>query len=396
MRVLYFSGVTPVQLNAGFTLMFRHLTRMRDHEVLILTRDFVLARGAELPHRAVRFSERSKNYSRIANRVGSPFFWLEREAARIRRLALPHAKEFRPEVVLTVWGTPYLLAAADLAQEIGAPLALVCHDDFEHMLPPHPKKRYWALKRLAPIYQSAKARICVGPGMVEQLERLYGVARTEIVYPIPEEAPPFDASSRRRSPGEPLRIGFFGEMGGNYRVLQAVAEALEPANAELHVFSHATGTERERIAARPRVYDQGSTDPRGLRDFFRARMDVTLIPQGFESDIFELMRSCFPSKLPEACQIGLPLLVVGPREGSSFRWAAENLHEPAFLDSVGSERLADAIRRLADPVIWESQRQRVAQLAASMFSPQVLHERYERALLVAAHAEMETRMAGSC
>jgi len=201
-----------------------------------------------------------------------------------------------------------------------------------------------------------------------------------VVYPIPNEAPPCDASLRRRSPGEPVRIGFFGEMGGNYRVLQAVAEVLGVASAELHLFSHSTGIERERIASHPGVYDQGSTNPRGLRDYFRTRIDLTLIPQDFESETFELRRSCFPSKLPEACQIGLPLLVVGPRGGSSIRWAAENLDEPAFLDSMDPGRLAASIRSLADPVTWESHRQRVAVLAATMFSPRDLHEKFDEVL----------------
>ena len=97
MRLLYFSGVVPFEFNAGFTLMYRHLTRMRDQDVLIVTRDFIAARGIDLPHRAIRFSERSRTYSRIVNRLGKPFFWLEREASRIRRLAVLPAREFRPD-----------------------------------------------------------------------------------------------------------------------------------------------------------------------------------------------------------------------------------------------------------------------------------------------------------
>src|SRR5437773_330380 len=174
MRMLYFSGVVPVQLNAGYTLMFRHLSRIRDHEVFIITRDFEKARNMEMPHPSIRLPERSRNYARITQRVGSPLFWLEREAVRLRRLALPHALAFRPDLVLTVWGTPYLLAAADLAEELSLPVALVCHDDFEHMLPPHPRRRKWAASRLGQILHRARSRICVGPGMLRSEERRVG------------------------------------------------------------------------------------------------------------------------------------------------------------------------------------------------------------------------------
>lgn len=384
MRVLYFSGVTPVHLSAGYSLMFRHLARMKEHEVLILTRDYARGRGMPLPHRAVMFPERSRTYSRIAARVGSPFFWIEREAARLRRLAAKYAREFLPDVVLTVWESPYLLAAAELARSMSTPLVVVFHDDYEQMLPLHSKRRSWALSRLAPIYRGASARICAGPGMVERLELLYGAAATEIVYPIPDEAPPFEPPARRRSPAAPVRVGFFGEMGGNHQVLLAVANVLAAANAELHVFSHSTGAERESLAARPGVYDHGSTDPQSLREFFRSEIDLTLVPQGFEPEHLDLRRSCFPSKLPEACQIGLPLLVVGPSEGSSFRWAAENLDEPAFLDSMESVRLGAAIRSFSDGATWEGQRQRLAVVARTTFSPSALHERFEKALLLGA------------
>jgi len=396
MRVLYLSGVVPFEFNAGYTLMFRHLSRLRGHEVLIVTRDLLAARGRALPHRAVILPERSRLFHRVANRIGSPYFWLELEASRIRRLAQPHARAHRPDVVLTVWGTPYLLAAADLAQELGVPLALVCHDDFEQMLPGRRGRRRWAEKRLAPVYRSAAVSICAGPGVVEQLEKLYGKTTTEIVYPIPAEVPPFVARGRKRAPGDPLRIGFFGETGGNYKVLEAVADALPAANAEFHLFSHSTGAEREAIASRERVQDHGATDPQGLLEFFRAQIDLTLIPQGFEVEHLALRRACFPSKLPEACQIGLPLLVIGPREGSPGRWASENLEEPAYLDSLEPARLHAALSRLAAPAEWERQRERVGELARTMFSPNLLHGRFEKALHLAAGsgATMGARLAG--
>src|ERR1700688_4475852 len=98
MRIVYFSGVVPVERNAGYTLMYRHLLRLTKsgHELLVLTRDYEKARNVDLPFNAIRFAERSRNFQRVANRVGSPQFWVELDARRVRQLAEPYIARFRP------------------------------------------------------------------------------------------------------------------------------------------------------------------------------------------------------------------------------------------------------------------------------------------------------------
>lgn len=380
MKVLYFSSVVPSRLNAGYMLMHRHLSRMREHDVLIVTREFEKTRELDLPHASILIPERSRNYLRIAHRIGSPLFWLEREAARLRRIALPHAQAFRPDVVLTVWTSAYLLAAADLARQMHVPLAIVFHDNFEHMLALNARRRAWATKRLGDIFRQARARICVGPGMVDHLTRLYGDAPTDVVYPIPEEPESELPPSRTRGPQEPLRIGFFGELGGNYGPIGAVVDLLAECGAEFHFFSHSTGPEREALASRPRVFDHGATDPRSLHAYFRANLDVVMIPQGFEAEELQLRRTCFPSKLPEACQLGMPLLVVGPSQGSAVRWARDHLEASAVVETLDRGAILRALQALRDPAARERHRVRIAQAASESFSPAHLHRRFEAAL----------------
>ncbi len=382
MRILYFSGVVPVERNAGYTLMYRHLLRLTKsgHELLVLTRDYEKARNVELPFNTIRFAERSRNFQRVANRVGSPQFWVELDARRVRRLAKPYIAQFRPQVIITVWESGYLLAAADVGKELGVPVVIVIHDDFEQMLRPHPRKHRWAARRLRRIYHSVAARICIGPAMAEHLTQTYGKAEVDVIYPIPAEPGSPVTQLRRKSNDDPLRIGFFGELGGNYGPIHAVVDVLEQANAEFHYFSHSWGPDRGPLASRPRVFDHGATDPVGLQNFFRANIDVILIPQGFEPEIRQLICTCFPSKIPEACQIGLPLLIIGPADGSAARWAHEHLKPPAFVSSLNRSDIVRALREFADPSTWETQRQTILQIAGSMFSPQRLHEQFESVL----------------
>jgi len=382
MRIVYFSGVVPVERNAGYTLMYRHLLRLTKsgHELLVLTRDYEKARNVDLPFKTIRFAERSRNFQRIANRVGSPQFWVELDARRVRRLAEPYIAQFRPEVIVTVWESAYLLAAADVGKKLGVPVVIVVHDDYEQMLPAHRKKHRWAAGRLRKIYHSVAARICIGPAMAEHLTQTYGRAEVDIIYPIPAEPASPVTQPRRKLKDDPLRIGFFGELGGNYGPIHAVVDVLEAANAEFHYFSHSWGPNRGPLASRPRVFDHGATDPVGLQNFFRANIDVMLIPQGFEPEVRQLRRTCFPSKIPEACQIGLPLLIISPADGSATRWAHECLKPPAFLSTINRPDIVRALREFADSSTQEAQRQIVSQIAGSIFLPQRLHEQFERVL----------------
>ena len=297
------------------------------------------------------------------------------------QLAQAHALNFRPDLVLTVWNSAYLLAASDLAEKLAIPLALVCHDDYEKMLPAHPRKRAWADQRLRFIYQRAKARICVSHGMVEHMAAIFGSSPTDILFPIPAEAPFPGLPARVRRSGEPLRIGFFGEMSGNFDVFNAVADALPKVDAEFHFFSHGVvGSDRRELTRRLRVFDHGVTDPRGLHVFFRDNIDVILIPQGFESADLQLRRTCFPSKLPEACQIGLPLLIVAPPEASAARWGITNLDTAVVLQSLKEADLTSALTRFRDNAFWKRQQDLVASVAQGAFHPEKLQRQFENIL----------------
>ena len=378
MKVLYFSGVTPVELSAGYSLMHRHLGALHEDEVFVITRDYPPARALTLPHRGIRISEPSRLYHRITAHIGDPLFWLEREASRLRRVAKPHALSFWPEVILTVWEAPYVLAAADLSEDLKLPLVVMFHDDAEEMMPPYRNKRVWADSRLRAIYQKAAARIAVGPGMQERLSDLYGDAPSSVVYPIPRRAPHWERLPRGE--GDVLRIVFFGELGGNYQVIHALVDLLEEVNAELHIFSHSTGIERKQVSMRPHVIDHGQTNSIALQEYIRREIDLILIPQGFDLKDRLLRRTCFPSKIPEACQTGLPILVVSPPDGSAMRWARNHLESAVYVDTLDRTQLAKRVGDFRNESFRERQRQCIAAIRDGMFSPDSLQHQFEEIL----------------
>lgn len=378
MRILYLSSVVPAEINAGYAVMHRHLRKLRGHTLKTVTVSMPHAEGMEIPGDPVFIPPRSRNYLRVAHRIGKKSFWMEREAARIKNLTRPVFRELKPDLILTVMISPFFLAAGDLSVEFRLPLAVVCHDDFEHVVDPVNHEAAWATRRVGPIYRAAACRLCVGPGMAEHLARRYGGEIGEVLYPIPSDLAPL--RPERLGIGQrPLKIGFFGELGGNYEPVHALVDVLPAVGAELHIFSHSSGAPRQALCSRAGVKDCGFTAPAQLRRYLAEEVDAILIPQGFDDDNRLLRETCFPSKLPEASRLGLPLLVVAPPHGSAARWGRENLPPEFVVSDLSLSAITRALRALADPPTWQRGRDAVVS-AAAMFEPDLLHTQFEAAL----------------
>jgi hypothetical protein len=378
-RILYLSSVVPAEVNAGYAVMHRHLRKLRGHALKTVTLRIPQAEGREVPGDPVFIPPRSRNYLRVANRIGKKSFWMEREASRIKKLTRPIIEEFRPDLILTVMISPFFLAAGDLSAEYKLPLALVCHDDFEHVIDPVRYEKDWATQRVGPIYRQAACRLCVGPGMAEHLARRYGGEIGEVLYPIPSDL----NALRPERPDigkRPLKIGFFGELGGNYEPVNALVDVLPEMGGELHLFGHSRGAQREVLSRRKGVKDFGFVPRDELLKHFEEVIDAILIPQGFDEENRLLRETCFPSKLPEATRFGLPLLIVAPPHGSAARWGREHLPPDFVVSELTAASLAKALSVLGDEEGWRRGRDAVAK-AGMMFESEQLQSQFEHALL---------------
>lgn len=378
MRILYLSSVVPAEVNAGYAVMNRHLRKLQGHALKTVTALIPQSEGMDIPGNPVFIPPRSRNYLRVANRIGKKSFWMEREAALIKKLTRPIVEEFKPDLILTVMISPFFLAAGDLSEELRLPLVLVCHDDFEHVVDPVNHEPAWATRRLGRIYRAAASRLCVGPGMVEHLARRYGGEIGEVLYPMPSDAMP--SIAERPGIGQrPLRIGFFGELGGNYEPVNALVDVLPAMGAELHVFGHSSGVQRDELSKRANVKDFGFVARCELIKHFRKTIDVVFIPQGFDEVNRLLRQTCFPSKLPEATRFGLPLLIVSPPHGSAARWGQQHLPPESVVSRLSRPLLEKALTFLGDPEGWQRGRDAVV-TAAAMFDPDLLQKQFETAL----------------
>src|SRR6185437_12597657 len=102
----------------------------------------------------------------------------EARAWQLKRLAA----EFRPEVILTVAHGLSCFTAARLAEQIGVPFHLICHDEWIATVGSVIYSEAWKERLFKELYRAAASQLCASPFMAEDYEIRCGV-RGSVLYP---------------------------------------------------------------------------------------------------------------------------------------------------------------------------------------------------------------------
>lgn len=379
------SDVTPVPLTAGPIILYRHFKRMSEHEVLVVSGEIPESDPPDRHWRVVRLPRRLRWLTRSSTR---PLFE-ELRAREIERETRKLIDDFDPSLVVSVWAGEYLLAADRIARRRGLPLALICHDDFQRMLPSLGYVQLWAHRRLSRIYRRATTRICISDGMQEAFRRRYG-APGVVVHPITDEPGRRPRSTRRMMGDGRLQIGFFGNAGGgNLDVLLTLSDVLAEVGGQLHVSGAGGRSARSRLTEHPAVVDCGffsTTDD--MRSYFSGNVDAMVVPQSFKPHDRPFVEVSFPSKLVEAATLTLPLIIAAPAYASAARWARQHCNAVLLIESSKPSEFTAACDRLAKPLTREHLSTELYRFAKKDFDPGNVHGQFERALFdVAANAD---------
>lgn len=362
-------------LNAGYIIMFRHLHWLeRNHEVFVITDDNPKARYLHLPCKGFRLSDTSKSICRrLFAKSGLEPLWTLIRARAITNDVFKSIQKNKPDIILSVWHSSFLIAAFKIAKKESIPFAIIIHDDWEEMINAQQWSRPILRRPLKQIFLGASKRICVSKSTAESFQRKYGNYPCEILPPMPSRQRwrPLRASQRKI-----LRIAFFGELMGNIEVLKSVSAVLVGIGASLTFFSHGQGNDRKQLGTRPHVTDGGSLSAEELVQHLALNFDVVLIPQSFEPEHKYLVQSCFPSKISEACQIGLPILTIAPAYGTAYMWAREAMPHSLILNSLQPQMISSAILSLKNQQVWSNAQEAVLR-AQRKFNPETLHKKLE-------------------
>ncbi len=371
------SDISPVELTAGPLILYRHFKRMTRHPILVISGDI---RELDPPQRhwaVIRLPRRLRWLMRGATR----FLFEELRARQIERETREIIDEFNPDLILTVWTGEYLLAAERIARARKLPLALICHDDLQEMLPQQWHVRTWAHTRLKGIYQRAAVRICVSEGMERAFRHRYD-APGLVVYPLGSEPASHVRKPSKSRMDSQLQVGFAGSLGGgNVDALIMLSEALLQIGGRLHISSASVGPERSRLAAHTAVIDCGffpSTED--MRSYFAKETDAMIVPQSFRPGDRTLVETNFPSKLVEAATLGLAVIVLAPRYASATQWAIQHPTAALTVNSLAPDHLVSVFRSMADPATRQKMSEELRRVASEEFDPDTIHHRFEQAL----------------
>ena len=381
---LLYVGDVPVEASYHGSALLHRLLSSHPHEKLTV----IETATQSLPQRRlpnVNYISHPIGKQRWLNTRFHPYAvaWFSRAGMRIGPRIAHSLNGFRVEGVLTVAHGFGWLAAARIADERGAPLHLMVHDDWPRVADVAPAFRNWLDARFGEVYRQAQTRLCVSPAMSKFYQERYGKP-AQVIYPSrASDCPNFEEPPERLSRNEkPFTIAFGGTINSNgyIRALLAVENALKPVGGRLLIFGPMTSD-----AARQAGFDHQHTEVCGLLSWtelmarLRDEADALFVPMSFDACDRANMEMAFPSKLADCTATGLPLVIYGPSYCSAVVWARENEGVAEVVEAESD--LGDAIERLAnDPAHRVSLGRRALDVGLEYFTHDRVQEVFNHAL----------------
>jgi len=223
---------------------------------------------------------------------------------------------FRPHVLLTVAHGWWHIQARRLARQFNLPLVSF----FQDWWPDFPEIpiafRPRVERQFRRTYMESDVAICVSGQMRQELgER----TNSFVIPPVPSFT-----TSRAWTPDFklPLRLVYFGNL---HEYGPQIENALRTLN----------GADKVRLE----VFGASPLWTSGAEDYFRSRgvynpfippnqlieslrcYNAVLVVMSFDAAMQRRMSTSFPSKLTEAVQLGLPIVIWGPEHCSAVQWA---------------------------------------------------------------------------
>jgi glycosyltransferase involved in cell wall biosynthesis len=284
-------------------------------------------------------------------------------------------KRFQPDVLLTVAHGWWHISARRVARELNLPLVCFFHDWWPDFPEIQVVFRSRVERQFRRTYLESDVAICVSDQMRGELGQR---TNSLVIHPVPSFTrsqawtPDFDL---------PLRLVYFGNLHEYGPLIESALRTLD-------------GSDKVRLE----VFGATPLWKPGAEDYFRSRglyhgfipseqladslqqFHAALVVMSFASAFRRRMITSFPSKIVDAMQVGLPLVVWGPEYCSAVQWARRADGALCVTDPKPST-LRRSLEELADS---PSEQERLAKsardAAAGEFSPERIQVQFVDAL----------------
>lgn len=284
-------------------------------------------------------------------------------------------ERYQPNVLITVAHGAWHMQARRIAEECGLPLVAFFQDwwpDFPDVPAPFRSRVEREFRRTC---KESAVAICIS----DEMQRELGEGRnTCVIYPIPSFT-----KSKQPTPDFtlPLRLAYFGNL---YEYGPPIESALRALN----------GTNKVRLE----VFGSTPLWTPGTEDYFRSEglyhgfipanelaeplrhFQAVLVVMSFDDALRRRMTTSFPSKMSDAMQLGLPIVVWGPEYCSAVQWARRG-DRALCVSDPNPLALRQALEQLAtSPAEQERLGKSAREAAASEFNCERIQAQFVAAL----------------
>lgn len=286
------------------------------------------------------------NQNKILFKLQSYYYIIEQIIKSFNQ-AKQIAKDFAPDLILTLGMDFYWYLAYKISRELDIPLELVLHDHWEPNTDPMIVK--YLTPKFKEVFKHARNRFCISPTMEKYYYDKLGL-HSDILYPISRQKKTTKDLSIKD--GKRLTVVFFGNIWENQPTLIKLAHLLYKKNAELVVFSNRDISFFQ---------EHGLLTPNLTANFFfkeheellnwcQQNADILYLPMPFNNSKQEMVRCSFPSKIADYTLLGLPVIIHAPQISSIVEFATIN-SDYKFAEVVindSEDELAAAVDALMD------------------------------------------------
>ena len=277
-------------------------------------------------------------------------------------------RSFRPDVLVTVAHGWWHIKARRVAKQFKLPLVSL----FQDWWPDFPEIPLAFRSRVEREFRKTCAAsdvvICVSDGMCREL----GEPENALIV---HDAPSLAKRREAKCDFElPLRVAYFGNLAEYGPLIESALRALNSSDrVRLEVFGPSplwtSGAEDE---FRSRGVYHGFIPSNALAESLQY-FQAALVVMSFAPSHRRRMTTSFPSKIIDAMQLGLPVVIWGPEYCSAVKWARRGERALCIIDANPS-----AIRRaLEELAASPAEQERLAKSSREVAATDFNHERIQ-------------------
>ncbi len=225
----------------------------------------------------------------------------------------------RPDLILGIAHGHFYKIAHRVSKQLGVPLILLAQDWWPAFVKGGAEKQQREEKDFIRILSDTDATIAVSEGMFHELGRPQNAI---VLHDIPSENARTPARTFQPS-DKPLKIIYAGNTSTYGPMIEQAARAcMKSDSVRMEIYGRppirwSEGTEEEfREAGIFRGFVSPEAFPKVADSY-----DFVLAIMSFDPALRQRMKTCFLSKIIELAQLGKPIVVWGPEEGSAAVWA---------------------------------------------------------------------------